>query len=126
MKARVRGIGQIAITVDDLDRAVNFYSETLNLELLFRNQALAFFNCDGIRLLLAARNDESASGAEMMIYYAVDDIQQAVAALREDGVTLEQEPTCVARMAEREVWVAFFRDSEGAMAALIGEQAATE
>jgi methylmalonyl-CoA/ethylmalonyl-CoA epimerase len=47
-------IGQIAIPVGDLDRAVQFYGDVLGLRLLFRvPPALAFFDCGGVRLMLS-------------------------------------------------------------------------
>ena len=47
-------IGQIAITVSDLDRAVAWYADVLGLPLLFRAPpGLAFFECGGVRLMLS-------------------------------------------------------------------------
>jgi methylmalonyl-CoA/ethylmalonyl-CoA epimerase len=41
-------IGQIAVPVGDLDRAVAFYEGTLGLRLLFRAPpGVAFFDCGG-------------------------------------------------------------------------------
>ncbi|MGO9230375.1 MAG: VOC family protein [Bryobacteraceae bacterium] len=38
-------IGQIAITISDLERAVAFYRDALGVKLLFEAPGLAFFDC---------------------------------------------------------------------------------
>ena len=45
-------LGQIAITVHDVERATAFYRDTLGLTLLFTAGKLAFFDCGGVRLML--------------------------------------------------------------------------
>jgi methylmalonyl-CoA/ethylmalonyl-CoA epimerase len=50
----IERIGQIAIPVVHLERAVAFYSDVLGLRLLFRAPpGLAFFDCGGVRLMLS-------------------------------------------------------------------------
>ena len=46
-------IGQIAVNIQDLDRATTFYRDTLGLPLLFSASGMAFFDCVGVRLMLA-------------------------------------------------------------------------
>ena len=64
-------IGQISVTVQDLDRAVshlpNFYRDQLGMQFLFRVPGMAFFNCSGVRLLLGLSEDES-SGCKRIRY----------------------------------------------------------
>jgi hypothetical protein len=38
-------VGQIAVTVGDLDRAVGYHETTLGKKLLFRVPNMAFFDC---------------------------------------------------------------------------------
>jgi hypothetical protein len=45
-------LGQIAINVHDIERAIKFYRDILGLPLLFTAGKLAFFNCGGVRLML--------------------------------------------------------------------------
>jgi catechol 2,3-dioxygenase-like lactoylglutathione lyase family enzyme len=40
-------IGQIAVPVIDLERAVKFYRDTLGIKFLFQVPNLAFFDCAG-------------------------------------------------------------------------------
>ena len=52
-------IGQIAMNPRDFDRAVTFYRDTLGLRFLFTAPPhLAFFDCDGVRLLLDMPEDK--------------------------------------------------------------------
>ena len=46
-------IGQIAIVVQDLERAVTYYRDKLGMQFLFRAGTLAFFDCAGTRLMLS-------------------------------------------------------------------------
>ena len=54
-------IGQISITVHDLERAVAFYKETLNLKHLFTVPKMDFFDCGGVRLMLAVPESRSST-----------------------------------------------------------------
>ena len=46
-------IGQIAVPVTDIDRAVAFYRDVLGMRFLFQAPpALAFFDCARVRLML--------------------------------------------------------------------------
>ena len=56
-----------------------------------------------------------------VVYFKVPDIQAAHAELRNQGVSFEGEPHLIARMPDHELWMAFFRDSEGNTLALMSE-----
>lgn len=115
-------IGQIAVPVHDLDRAVTFYRDVLGIPFLFQAPpGLAFFDCKGVRLLLdvpASRNLENHSS---IIYYQVEDIHAACEILQLRGVTFEQAPHLVAKMPDHELWMAFFRDPDANLLALMCE-----
>jgi methylmalonyl-CoA/ethylmalonyl-CoA epimerase len=118
-------IGQIAIPVKNLAAAVAFYRDTLGMRLLFEAPpGLAFFDCGGIRLMLSlpegpADVDRMAS----VLYYVVGDIQAAAATLKSRGVAFEGEPHIVAKLPHADLWMAFFRDPERNMLALMSEVA---
>ena len=115
-------IGQISMTARDLDRAVRFYRDTLGLRFLFTAPPqLAFFDCDGVRLLLDVPVDQEFDHPGSILYFAVEDIRQAHQTLASRGVTFRQEPHLIARLADREVWMAFFDDPEGNTLALMSE-----
>src|SRR6185437_46053 len=64
-------IGQIAITVDDLPRARDFYQNTLGMKFLFEAGNLAFFKCGDIRLMLSTPDKPGTRGGTIL-YFKVD------------------------------------------------------
>ncbi len=117
-------VGQVSITVRDLDRAVAFYRDTLGLRLLFEvPPKMAFFDCGGLRLMLTLPEEPEFDHPASILYYKVDDVQAAWQALAGAGADLRREPHLIARMQNHEVWMAFFRDSEGNTLALSSEVA---
>lgn len=115
-------VGQIAVTVHDIDRAVTFYRDTLGLKLLFQAPPkMAFFDCGGVRLMLAVPEEAEFDHPGSVLYYKVDDIQATWATLRDRGADLRSEPHFLARMPDHDLWMAFFRDTEGNTLALMSE-----
>ena len=118
--ASVSSIGQIALTVTDLPRALAFYRDILGLKFLFEAPNLAFFDCGGVRLMLTvSETPESTYGS--IIYYKTEDIQGASRQLLARGVVFESRARMIAKMPDHELWMAFFRDSEGNLLALMSE-----
>jgi methylmalonyl-CoA/ethylmalonyl-CoA epimerase len=117
----VSGIGQIAVRVHDLPRAVRFYREVLGLPFLFEVPNLAFFDAGGVRLMLSLPEGAEFDHPGSVIYYRVADIHAAAARLRDHGASAVDQPHLVARMPDHELWMAFFRDSEGNTLALMSE-----
>ena len=112
-------IGQISLTVSDLERAKRFYRDSLGLRHLFdAPPKMSFFDCAGIRLLIGEPEDGKRQPSGSMLYFQVADIQEAHAALTGRGVEFIQPPHLVARLPQGELWMAEFRDSEGNMLAL--------
>jgi methylmalonyl-CoA/ethylmalonyl-CoA epimerase len=115
-------IGQISVTVHDLDRAVAFYRDVLGMKFLFQAPPkLAFFDCGGIRLMLSLPEEAEFDHPGSILYYKVDDIQATWKSLRDHGADLRSEPHLLARMPDHELWMAFFRDTEGNTLALMSE-----
>ena len=114
-------IGQIAITVQDLDRAVKFYHGTLGMKLLFHLPQMAFFECGGVRLMLAPPEKPEFDHPASVIYYMVADLAATHAALAAREVQFEAAPHLIARMADHDLWMAFLRDSEGNLLGLMSE-----
>jgi methylmalonyl-CoA/ethylmalonyl-CoA epimerase len=113
-------IGQIAITVTDVDRAVRFYRDTLGMKFLFKVSNMAFFDCDGVRLMISAseKPDETYTS---VIYFKVPDIHQVFRALTARGAVSEREPHLIAPMPDHDLWMAFFRDPDRNLLALMSE-----
>lgn len=117
-------LGQIAVNVKDIDRAAKFYEEILGLKLLFKAPpGLAFFDCGGVRVMLDRAEKSEFDHLSSILYFSVPDIQSAHARLRDGGVKFEDEPHVLARMPGHDLWMTFFRDSEGNLLALMSEVA---
>jgi predicted enzyme related to lactoylglutathione lyase len=120
-------IGQIAMNATDIPRAVRFYRDALGMRLLFEvPPRMAFFDCAGVRLMLSLPETAEYDHPGSVLYFRVDDIEQAHAALQERGVAFADIPHLVARMPDHELWMTFFKDTEGNTLALMAEIRASE
>jgi methylmalonyl-CoA/ethylmalonyl-CoA epimerase len=115
-------IGQIAVNIQDLDRAVAFYRDTLGMKFLFRPGNLAFFDCGGIRLMLSRAESPDFNHPASIIYYKVANLEHAIAELKSKNVKIESEPHLVAPMPDHDLWMAFIRDSENNLLGLMCEK----
>lgn len=115
-------LGQIAMPVKEVARAIEFYRDRLGVRFLFQAPpGLAFFDCGGVRLMLSAPEGTGSDRGGSVLYFKVDDIRQAHADLEARGVAFRGEPHVIARMPDHELWMAFFDDSEGNTLALMSE-----
>ena len=105
-------IGQIAITVDDLARARDFYQNTLGMKFLFDAGNLAFFKCGDIRLMLTTPEKPIPRGGTIL-YFHVSDIHSTFSTLKQRGVNFLDEPHLIAKMPDHDLWMVFLHDSEG-------------
>jgi predicted enzyme related to lactoylglutathione lyase len=115
-------IGQIAVNAHNIERAAAFYQDVLGLKLLFRaGPGLAFFDCAGVRLMLTHPEKPEFDHPSSILYFAVPDIHAAHMKMKEKGVAFEDEPHVIARMLDHDLWMVFFRDSEGNLLGLMSE-----
>lgn len=116
-------IGQIHVSVTDLERSIPFYRDTLGIPFLFGvpGQSMAFFDCDGVRLYLG-RPESPEFRSTAALYFLVDDIDEAYATLRDRGVTFVDEPHLIARMEDHDLWMSAFRDPDGNHMVLMQER----
>ena len=115
-------LGQVQIGTQDVERAADFYENILGLKLLFKAPpGLAFFDCGGVRLMLDRPEKPEFNRPSSILYFAVPDIQAAHACMKEKGVKFEDEPHMIARMPDHDLWMTFFRDSEGNLMGLMSE-----
>jgi len=114
-------LGQVSMNVQDLDRALAFYRDTLGLPLLFTTGKMGFFNCGGVRLMLSPPEKPEFDHPGSVLYFVVEEIKAAHIQLAAKGVKFEQEPHLIARLPDHDLWMAFFRDTEGNLLALMSE-----
>jgi len=114
-------VGQISVNAHDLARAEAFYRDVLGVQHLFTVPKMAFFECGGLRLMVALPERPEFDHPSSVIYFRVDDIGKAHDALVGRGIRFEAPPHLIARLDAREIWMAFFHDSEGNLLALMSE-----
>ena len=112
-------IGQIAILVKDVARATEFYRDKLAMKYLFAAGNLAFFDCGGIRLMLD--KPEKVEAGTSIIYFKVPEIHQAHEQMKARGVEFVDKPHMIAKLPDHDLWMTFFRDSEGNLLSLMSE-----
>jgi predicted enzyme related to lactoylglutathione lyase len=114
-------IGQIAIVVKDVNRAMKFYQEALGLTFLFNAGGLVFFQCGQTRLMLSAPEKPEFDHPSSILYFNVADLNGHFKRMKSQGVQFLDEPHLIAKMPDHELWMAFFKDSEGNTLALMSE-----
>ncbi len=122
----VGGLGQVHLTVSDIDVSVAFYRDVLGLPFLFDvpAQSMAFFDLGGARLYLAETQDQ-AFRSRAILYYRVDDLDRAFEAITGRGAVPMSPPQFVHRGADSELWIAFVADPDGPPVGLMTEKPLT-
>ncbi len=117
-------LAQVAVTVQDVERATAFYRDVLKLPLLFEAPpGLAFFDGGQVRLMLSRAETPELEHASSVLYFRVEDIDGTYAAMKSRGVSFVDAPHRIADMGSYELWMVFFHDSEGNLLAAMEERA---
>ncbi|KIL42355.1 glyoxalase [Gordoniibacillus kamchatkensis] len=119
----IRKLGQVSVPVKDVARAVVFYRDVLELKLLFQTGNMAIFELDGLRLLFSVAESPEFDHPGSVLYYDVPDIHAAYELLRSRNVEFLGAPHAVGKLGATEVWMAFCRDTEGNVLAIMSEVA---
>ena len=119
--AMIQKVGQIGVPVKDLNRALDFYKEKLGLSLLFNTDSMAFFECNGLRLMLSLPEKEEFADSSSVIYFQVTNIKETYERLVDKDVIFIDEPHVVAKLGQTETWMVFFKDTEDNTHALMSE-----
>lgn len=110
----VGALGQIHISVRDLDRSIQFYRDVLGIRFLFQvpGQPMAFFQAGDVRLYLGTpETPEFAS--KCVLYFRVDDLDAEYNRLSGEGVAFLDVPHRVSRDDTGELWMVFLTDPDG-------------
>jgi predicted enzyme related to lactoylglutathione lyase len=119
----VSGIRQIAVTVSDVEKALGFYRDVLELTFLFApNADLAFVQAGDIRIMLSTPQGAGAVGANSILYFSVEDIEATFDALVSRGAQPERAPALAAQMPDHELWIGFLRDPDGNLVGVLEEK----
>ena len=116
-------IGQIAITVSDVESAVSYYRDVLGLTFLFSGGPnLAFLSDGSIRIMLSTPQGAGAVGANSILYFQVTDIEATYDAIIARGSASERRPQLAAKMPDQDLWMGFLRDPDGNLLGLMEEK----
>ncbi|OOG61633.1 glyoxalase [Rhodanobacter sp. B04] len=122
-ESRLSNIGQIAVTVSDVEAALSFYGDTLGLTFLFSaGPNLVFLDAGGVRLMLSTPQGAGSVGHNSILYFKVTDIVAVHAALVERGAVSERAPQLAAKLPDHELWIGFLRDPDGNLVGLMEER----
>jgi methylmalonyl-CoA/ethylmalonyl-CoA epimerase len=121
-KVSLSSIGQIAVTVRDIPRAVAFYRDLLGVPFLFEVPGMAFFQAGDTRLMLGLPENE-VQHFSSILYFRVDDINGVYHDLKGRGVAFTHEPRLIHRGTRTDLWLAFFTDPDANTMALMSEVA---
>lgn len=123
MNTTISSIGQIAITVSDVNKALAFYRDILGLPFLFSpSPQLAFLMAGDVRVMLSTPQSSGQVGANSILYFRTEDIEKTHATIVDRGATNEHMPRMVARMPDHELWLSFVRDPDGNLVGLMEER----
>jgi len=112
-------IGQIARSVKDIAAARRWYGEVLGLPHLYSFGNLAFFDCGGVRLYLS---EGDGGPSESILYFRVEDVRSAHAALGARGVEFINAPHMIHKHDDgMEEWMAVFKDNEDRPLAIMAQ-----
>jgi predicted enzyme related to lactoylglutathione lyase len=100
-----------------------FYRDVLGLEFLFSPApTLAFLRAGSVRIMLSTPQGAGAVGANSVLYFKVNEIENVFAAIVERGAQVERPPQLAAQMPDHALWIGFVRDLDGNLVGLMEEK----
>ena len=110
----ITGLGQLHISVSDMDRSVAWYRDVLGLDFLFQvpGQPMAFFQCGGTRFYLGVPENEQFRSRPVM-YLTVPDIAAAREEIAGRGGEFIDRLHVVHRDQASELWMTSLLDPDG-------------
>ena len=123
MGHKITGLGQLAITVKNVQLSLPFYTEVLGLQFLFApTEQLAFVQCGDTRLMLSTPQGAGEIGKNSIPYFKTTEIEQFYAKALELGALGERVPQLAAQMPDHQLWIGFLKDPDGNLIGLMEEK----
>lgn len=113
-------IARIILRVSDIDRSVDFWSESVGLEVVGGGGPFRFLDGGGVQLALNQMEQPGPDTSLTEIVMEVEDVRAAHAEMNARGVPFEVEPRPVMTDDGRELWATHFRDPDGHLASVTG------
>lgn len=112
-------VSMISLGVNDMERSVKFYGDTLGLQILGKPAEVSMFKAGDVTLVLnlpAGRNAGSALVGSVEMIFPVESVKDAYALLTERGCKFLREP----REVTPGIWAATFTDPDGHRLTVLG------
>ncbi len=123
MESKITELGQLAITVENVEDALGFYRDILGLEFLFSpSEELAFLQCGATRIMLSTPQGAGEAGKNSIPYFKTTGIEAFYEKAVFDGAKPEREPQMTAKMSDHELWIGFLRDPEDNLVGIMEEK----
>lgn len=121
--SQVLGITQVAMTVTDVPQAVAFYRDAVGLPQLPipAPPTMAFFMMGDVRLMISQPEAGLMPGGGTVVYLKVERIAEVVDSMKARGVEFPTGAHLIAKLPDREIWLAEFKDPAGNLLALMSE-----
>lgn len=111
-KVNINSIGQISRKVSDITKSINWYKNTLKLKHLFTYETIAFFDLNGVRLMLSETTNNTANDKSILYFYT-NNIMGLFQSLKKEGCEFTHSPHKVHTHEDgTEEWMAFFNDPD--------------
>jgi predicted enzyme related to lactoylglutathione lyase len=123
MTPALSDIGQIAVVVSDVSKALPFYRDVLGLKFLFSaGPNLAFLQAGSVRIMLTPPDGAGRVGANSILFFRVDDIEETQKAIVARGATNHTAPRSIAKMPDHDLWIGEVQDPDGNLIGLMEEK----
>ena len=84
--------------------------------------SLAFLSAGTVRIMLSTPQGAGTVGGNSVLYFKVNDIEMAYAAIVKRGATEADAPHLIAKMPDHDLWMAFVRDPDGNLVGMMEEK----
>lgn len=119
----ITALGQIAITVEHVDKSLAFYRDILGLQFLFSpSEHLAFLQCGPTRIMLSTPQGAGEVGKNSIVYFNVSSIEEYFKQVVSKGASPEREPQLAAKMHDHDLWIGFLKDPDGNLVGIMEEK----
>lgn len=113
-------IARLILRVTDMDGSVEFWSETVGLDVVVEGGPFTFLDGGGVQLALNAVDGPVEDKSLTEIVFEVEDVRAAHSEMSDRGVPFEIELRPVTSDGEKDLLAAHFRDPDGHYASITG------
>jgi extradiol dioxygenase family protein len=119
MTVQIQNLAQVSINVHNLESAIGFYRDTLGINLQFNTDTMAFFDLNGLTIMLSIPENLEFDHPSSVLYFKVEDIHASYQSLMQKNVKMRGEPHVVYSDEKAEEWMTFFEDNDKNLLALM-------